>query len=148
VTDALAYPTAPDVRIPRRSVPRAGHRRRPPDRPQKAATFWPTPRITRERDRAALRFARDRDLRHAIAEAVFEQIDVLEVIDFTFTLTAHAKARGWDAAFGAGDQSISIGRSGRGERSQTSGTDLGVPVTWPLPLVVVRPRQAIDLIPA
>ena len=38
--------------------------------------------------------------RHAIAEAVFERIDVLGVTDFTFTLTAHAKARGWDAAFG------------------------------------------------
>jgi hypothetical protein len=55
--------------------------------------------------------------RHAIAEAVFEQIDVLGVTDYTFTLTAHAKAHGWDAAFGAGDQSILIGRSGRGERT-------------------------------
>jgi hypothetical protein len=54
--------------------------------------------------------------RHAIAEAVFERIDVLGANDFTFTLTAHAKAHGWDAAFGAGDQSISIGQSGRGER--------------------------------
>ncbi|HEY3548992.1 MAG TPA: hypothetical protein VGK17_23210, partial [Propionicimonas sp.] len=50
--------------------------------------------------------------RHAIAEAVFERIDVLGANDFTFTLTAH----GWDAAFGVGDQSISIGQSGRGER--------------------------------
>ena len=31
--------------------------------------------------------------RHAIAEAVFERIDVLGVTDYTFTLTAHAKAR-------------------------------------------------------
>ncbi|HEY6571367.1 MAG TPA: hypothetical protein VIZ22_13815 [Candidatus Limnocylindrales bacterium] len=54
--------------------------------------------------------------RHTIAEAVFEQIDVLGAHDFTFTLTAHAKAHGWDAAFGAEDQSISIGQSGRGER--------------------------------
>ena len=54
--------------------------------------------------------------RHAIAEAVFERIDVLGANDFTFALTAHAKAHGWDAAFGAGDQSISIGQSGRGER--------------------------------
>ncbi|MDH4143467.1 MAG: hypothetical protein OEV61_12735, partial [Chloroflexota bacterium] len=54
--------------------------------------------------------------RHAIAEAVFERIDVLGANDFSFTLTASAKAHGWDAAFGAGDQSISIGRSGRGER--------------------------------
>jgi hypothetical protein len=121
-------------------------------------------RIKRERERAALQFAKDRDLgrleatmarldaeaeaatvrpsrvptaadarayleslpelwartsdagRHAIAEAVFERIDVLGANDFTFTLTARAKAHGWDAAFGAGDQSISIGQSGRGER--------------------------------
>jgi hypothetical protein len=121
-------------------------------------------RIKRERERAALQFAKDRDLggleatmarldaeaeaavvrpsrvptaaearaylerlpelwaktsdagRHAIAEAVFERIDVLGANDFSFTLTAHAKAHGWDAAFGAGDQSISIGQSGRGER--------------------------------
>ena len=121
-------------------------------------------RIERERDRAALRFARDRDLggleatmarldaeaaaavvrpsriptaaearayleeltvlwaktsdagRHAIAEAVFERIDVMGVNAFTFTLTAHAKARGWDAAFGAGVVRVKEGRSGRGER--------------------------------
>ncbi|MEX1169632.1 MAG: hypothetical protein WEE50_05765 [Chloroflexota bacterium] len=107
-------------------------------------------RTRRERERAALQFARDRDVarraatmarldaeaaaavvrpsriptaaeartyleslpdlwaktsdagRHAIAEAVFERIDVLGVTDYTFTLTAHAKARGWDAAFGSG----------------------------------------------
>jgi hypothetical protein len=54
--------------------------------------------------------------RHAIAEAVFGRIDVLGANDFTFTLTVRAKAHGWDAAFGAGDQSISIGQTGRGER--------------------------------
>ena len=54
--------------------------------------------------------------RHAIAEAVFERIDVLGVTDYTFTLTAHAKARGWDAAFGAGVVRVKEGRSGRGER--------------------------------
>ena len=135
-------------------------------------------RITRERERAALRFAKDRDLgkleatmarldaeaealvarpslvptaaearayleslpalwartsdagRHAIAEAVFERIDVLGSNDFTFALTARAKAHGWDAAFGAGDQSISIGQSGRGERHCPATTDL--PVTMRL----------------
>jgi hypothetical protein len=123
-----------------------------------------TARIARERDRAALQFARDRDLggleatmarldaeaaaavvrpsriptavearayleelpmlsakasdagRHAIAEAVFERIDVLGVTDFTFTLTTHARARGWDAAFGAGVVRVKEGQSGRGER--------------------------------
>ncbi len=77
--------------------------------------------------------------RHAIAEAVFERIDVLGVTDYTFTLTSHAKARGWDAAFGSGVLrlerqgsrgktptlqtgpgegvlSTTQGRSGRGER--------------------------------
>ena len=99
-------------------------------------------RISRERDRAALRFAKDRDLgqleatmarldaeaqaavvrpsriptaaearayleslpdlwtktsdagRKAIAEAVFERIDVLGATDYTLTVTAHAKAVG------------------------------------------------------
>ena len=121
-------------------------------------------RISRERDQAALRFAKDRDLgrleatmarldaeaeaavvrpsrvpaaaearayleslpdlwaktsdagRHAIAEAVFERIDVLGVTDYTFTLTARAKAHGWDAAFGGGVVRAKEGRSGRGER--------------------------------
>jgi hypothetical protein len=68
--------------------------------------------------------------RHAVAEAVFERIDVLGAEDFTFTLTAHAKAHGWAAAFGAGDQSISIGQSGRGERHCPATTDL--PVTMRL----------------
>ncbi len=121
-------------------------------------------RISRERDRAALRFAKDRDLgqleatmarldaeaqaavvrpsriptaaearayleslpdlwmktsdagRKAIAEAVFERIDVLGATDYTLTVTAHARARGWDAAFGAGVVRVKEGRSGRGER--------------------------------
>jgi len=58
--------------------------------------------------------------RHAIAEAVFERIDVLGVTDYTFTLTAQAKARGWDAAFGAGVVRTKEGRSGRGERDSPS----------------------------
>ena len=65
-----------------------------------------------------------------IAEAVFERIDVLGANDFTFALTAHAKAHGWDAAFGVGNQSISIGQSGRGERHSPATTDL--PVTMRL----------------
>ena len=54
--------------------------------------------------------------RHAIAEAVFERIDVLGATDYTFTLTAHAKSRGWDTAFGAGVVRVKEGQSGRGER--------------------------------
>ena len=33
--------------------------------------------------------------------------------DYTFTLTAHAKARGWDAAFGAGVVRVKEGEFGR-----------------------------------
>jgi hypothetical protein len=68
--------------------------------------------------------------RHAIAEAVFERIDVLGVTDYTFTLTAHAKARGWDAAFGAGVIREKEGQSGRGERDSPATTDL--PITMRL----------------
>jgi hypothetical protein len=53
--------------------------------------------------------------RHAIAEALLERIDVLGANDFTFALTAHARARGWDAAFGAGVVRVKEGQSGRGE---------------------------------
>ena len=58
--------------------------------------------------------------RHTIAEAVFERIDVLGVTDYTFTLTAHAEARGWDAAFGGGVVRVQEGQSGRGERASPS----------------------------
>ena len=75
--------------------------------------------------------------RHAIAEAVSERIDVLGLTDYRFTLTAHAKARGWDAAIGSGIVHVKDGRSGRGERRQTSTTDLDVPVTWRLPIRLV-----------
>ena len=47
---------------------------------------------------------------------MFERIDVLGVTDYTFTLTAHAKARGGDAVIGAGFVSEKEGQSGRGER--------------------------------
>jgi hypothetical protein len=61
--------------------------------------------------------------RHAIAEAGFERIDVLGAYDFTFALTAHARARGWDAAFGAGVVRVKEGQSGRGERSRDDDFD-------------------------
>jgi hypothetical protein len=62
--------------------------------------------------------------RHAIAEAVFERINVLGATVFTFTLTAHARARGRDAAFGAGVVRAKEGRSGRGERIRATGSRL------------------------
>ncbi len=74
--------------------------------------------------------------RHAIAEAAFERIDVPGVTDYTFTLTAQPKARGWDAAFGAGVVRVKEGRSGRGERRQASTTDLNVPVSLPLSIAL------------
>jgi DNA invertase Pin-like site-specific DNA recombinase len=66
------------------------------------------------------------DGRRAIAQAVFERIDVLGVTDYTFTLTPAAKAHGWDVAFGAGDVSCSIGQSGRGERDRASTNDVQI----------------------
>jgi DNA invertase Pin-like site-specific DNA recombinase len=169
-------------------------------------------RIKRERERAALQFARDRDLgkleatlarldaeaavaaerpsrlptaaearayleslpelwaktsdagRRAIAEAVFERIEVLGATDFTFTLTAHAKARGWDAAFGSGvlrlgeqggrgktpdsakvatgletgDSTHEEGQSGRGERHSPATTDL------PITMRLAEPPEPFD----
>jgi hypothetical protein len=158
--------------------------------------FLAQARLKRERERAALQFAKDRDFgrleatlarldaeaeaarerpsrrptaaearayleslpelwaktsdagRKAIAEAVFERIDVLGAREFTFTVTAAAKARGWDAAFGPGvlrldanvgrgysrgpgaadkcaETGVSThekGRAGRGERTRASAT--------------------------
>ena len=61
---------------------------------------------------------------------MFERIDVLGVTDYTFTLTAAAKARGWDAAFGCGVVAVKEGRSGRGERDSPATNDL--PITMRL----------------
>jgi len=55
---------------------------------------------------------------------MFERIDVLGATDYTFTLTAHAMSRGWDAAFGAGVVRVKGGQSGRGERTWPRGTYL------------------------
>jgi hypothetical protein len=64
--------------------------------------------------------------RRAIAEATVERVDVLGVTDYTFALTTHAKAHGWDVAFGPGVVSSSISQSGRGERHCPATTDLPV----------------------
>jgi len=60
------------------------------------------------------------------------------VTDYTFTLTAHANARGWDAAFGARVVRVREGQSGRGERHSPATTDL--PVTMRL----AEPREPFD----
>jgi hypothetical protein len=77
---------------------------------------------------------------------VFERIDVLGVTDYTFTLTAHAKARGWDAAFGAGVIRVKQGQSGRGESDSASLTQRSLsilmvnatPRELPVPLGLIR----------
>ena len=74
---------------------------------------------------------------------MFERIDVLGVTDYTFTLNAQAKARGWDAAFGAGVVRVKGGQSGRGERRQTSTTDLNVPARLPLEIALTGVEQWI-----
>ena len=55
--------------------------------------------------------------------AEFEPLDVLGATDFTFTLTAHAKSRGWDAAFGARDVAVTNGQSGRETPIHSGGSD-------------------------
>ena len=59
----------------------------------------------------------------------------LRATDFTLTahrspLTAHARARGWDAAFGSGVIHVKEGQSGRGERDCPATSDL--PITMRL----------------
>jgi hypothetical protein len=62
---------------------------------------------------------------------VSERIDVLGTTAYTFMLTAAAKARGWDAAFGAGVVAVKEGQSGRGERTsaETKYQPLLIPVS-------------------
>jgi hypothetical protein len=83
--------------------------------------------------------------RHAIAEAVFERIDVFGVTDHTFTLTARAKAHGWDAVFGGGIVRMKEGRSGRGE-SVTGRGERHSPATTDLPVTMrlAEPPEPFD----
>ena len=76
--------------------------------------------------------------RRAIAEAVFERIDVLGANDFTFALTAQARARGWDAAFGPGVVRVKEGQSGRGERDSPATNDL------PITMRLAEPPEPFD----
>ena len=76
--------------------------------------------------------------RRAIAEAVFERIDVLGANDFTFALTAQARARGWDAAFGPGVVRVEEGQSGRGERDSPATNDL------PITMRLAEPPEPFD----
>jgi hypothetical protein len=56
----------------------------------------------------------------------------------TFTLTAQAKARGWDAANGAGIVRAKEGQSGRGERRCPATTDL------PITMRLAEPPKPFD----
>ncbi|HEV8488968.1 MAG TPA: recombinase family protein [Candidatus Limnocylindrales bacterium] len=62
--------------------------------------------------------------RRAIADAVFERVEILGVEHYWLAVTPAAKAHGWDVAAGAGKISHSIGQSGRGERDSASTNDL------------------------
>ena len=53
--------------------------------------------------------------------------------------------RGWAAAM-TGEFRVEVRKTGRGERSQTSGTDLFVPMTWPLPVQLMGLRRAVDVV--
>ena len=64
--------------------------------------------------------------RKAIAAAVFERIDVLGGDRRRVHPTTHAKARGWDTAFGAGVAAVKVGRSGRGEMDSPATNDLPI----------------------
>ena len=69
--------------------------------------------------------------RRALAEALFERVEVLGLCRMRIEPTPSAIAAGLVEAF----SSASAGY-GRGERSQASGTDLNVPASWALPLRV------------
>ena len=73
-----------------------------------------------------------------LADAVFERIDVLGANDLTFARTAHARVRGWDAAFGAGVVRVKEGQSGRGERHCPATTDL------PITMRLAEPPEPVD----
>ena len=69
---------------------------------------------------------------------MFERIDVLGATDYTLTVTAHAKARGWDAAFGADIARVKEGQSGRGEKDGPATTDL------PIAMRLAEPPEPFD----
>lgn len=71
---------------------------------------------------------------------MFARIDILGVTDYTSTLTAHAKARGWDAAFGAGVVRVKEGQSGRGERDSPAINDL------PITMRLAEPPEPLELV--
>jgi hypothetical protein len=69
------------------------------------------------------------DSRRGLAESLFERVEVLGLRRMHLEPTPAAVAAGLVEAF-----SCASAGYGRGERSQTTGTDLFVPVAWPLPV--------------
>lgn len=65
--------------------------------------------------------------RRAIAEVLFERIDVLGVAEVAIVPSLAARAHGWDVAFGEPFR-CSIGLSGRGGRASTAGIDVRIRV--------------------
>ena len=65
--------------------------------------------------------------RRAIAEVLFERIDVLGVTEYSIVPSLAARAHGWDVAFGEPFR-CSIGRSGRGGRASAAGIDVTIRV--------------------
>ena len=75
--------------------------------------------------------------RRAIAEVLFERIDVLGVTDYSIVPSLAARAHGWDVAFGEPFR-CSIGLSGRGGRASTAGIDIRIRVAPREPLRAAR----------
>ena len=81
--------------------------------------------------------------RQALVGAIFGRLDVLGFQRLEYELTPDAIDLGLDAALPAVIELESkIGEFGRGERSQTSSTDLNVPAAWRLPVQVAGPASA------
>lgn len=72
-----------------------------------------------------------------LVEAVFDSIEVLGFREMTLRLTPEAIAHGFDQAIPERPD-LTVGY-GRGERSQTSTTDLNVPDCWRLRVALIRP---------
>lgn len=77
--------------------------------------------------------------RRAIAEVLFERIDVLGVTEYAIVPSLAARAHGWDVAFGEPFR-CSIGLSGRGGRASAAGIDVTIRVAAvsPAPLRAAR----------
>jgi len=77
------------------------------------------------------------DGRRALASAIFARTDVLGFQRLEYQLTPDAVELGLDAAMPAVfEVGSKIGEFGRGERRQTSTTDLSVPASLPLEIAI------------